>query len=594
VYSDDGRLVVTGNGDGTVLVRDSSTGVTVRALSVPDAVRDVAAGSGGAVAAAQEGGAVAVWGPDGSTATVVEAHRNGDALAVAFRPDGTAVASGGADGSMAVTDTRTGRVEWVLRRPDTSSQPPPAVNDLDWTSDGRFVITADDAGVLAVWDTGTGELVREVSGHAGRATAVDALGDGSRLLSGGIDGVATLRDTATGAEIARVDAQVPVADVSASPDGNRLLIVDIAGNARVVDGRAGRVLRTVVGRGASPLTADFDPTAPDRAVIATRGGAPAIWDVAAGHPNRNPPTTLDMAGDGTTVSAAPDDDAVRLWSPEGRERGSVATGTGGVPAAALTADGQLLVVVDKTGRASLQRLGRPGSPTPLNTAGVTAVAGGPGRRVATSSGSSLTIWDGDSGIPLRVLGPSGGNVRAVAFGPTPDQLISASADGTATVWGADGRPRHVLQLDGVPTTVAWSPGDDTVATAGDDGVVQLWNAGTGQLRSVLRGHRERVNDVAFDATGSRVATVGDDGEVNLWDVRTGDLLTRRPQPTWIYRVRFTPDGRNLLVTSARGNPYLVYLDDRELLDTARARTTRVLTRDECNRFVQPFASCDQE
>jgi WD40 repeat protein len=603
-YSPDGRFVLTGHADGSVLVRDGATGAPVRTVTAAGPVRAVDIGPGAgpeqaAVAAAGAGGVVQVWLP-GRAEAVSLPVRPSDVLSVQISPDGAAVAAAGADGTVVVADVATGAVRRELRRAGAATP----INDIGWTPDGSRLVAADDEGVVAIWDVGTGELLREIRGHPKAATSVAVLGSrvlgsralGSRVLSGGADGAAVMWDVGTGAEIFRVPGAWPVADVSASPDGGRLLIVDVAGNALVVDGTSGRVLRSVSGHGARPLAAQLDPAAPDRAVVATRVGAAAIWDVAAGHPRY--PGALATAPDGTTVTAAGDDPTVRVWSADGRERGAVPIGAAGVGDVALSADGQRLAVVDSAGTASVRPL-RGSGPAPSSPAlslpatGVTALTISPdGRLLATGSGPVVTVWNADDGAQVRTLEPAGAAVDGLAFSPAADQLVGTAADGTATVWGLDdGRARHTLTLDGAARAVAWSPAGDTIATAGAGLTIQLWDPRTGQSIRTLPGHRDPVNDIAFDGTGARLASAGQDGEVDVWNVADGSVQVRRQYPTWVYRVAFAPDGRHLIITNQRPTPLVVYLDGDELLAAAQARPTRALSAAECARFVVPYTDC---
>ena len=593
-YSQDGRFIVTGHADGAVRIRDSATGAVVRTLDATRPVRAVDVGPGVGpgpppIAAAGSDGAVRLWAGSGDAAVSIREHR-GTALGVAVSHNGERIASAGVDGSVVVADARTGNVQREMQRAGSAPKPA-AVNDVDWTPDGRRVVAVDDDGVVAVWDADTGELVHEIRGHGNHAVAVDVLGDGSRVASGGADNSAVIWDVRTGAEVARAGAAGPVTDVSASSDGRRLLVIDIVGNVTVVDSGTGQVLRSVPGRGVSPLAAQLDPAAPDRAAVASSDSAGAVWDVAVGH--KRFPIALDTAADGTTVTAAKDDGTVRVWSPDGRELGEVETGQQGLVSAALSADGRLLLVADASGAASVRPVRNAGGSLPLGTLGVTSVAiSADGRVGATGAGPAVTIWNTDDGTPIRTMGGPGGEVQALDFSPASDQLVSVSTDGTATIWEVTGgQARYTMRLDGRPNAVAWSPTGTVIATGGESMTTQLWDPSSGQPRATLGGHRLGVNDVTFDPGGGRLATVGDDGEVNVWNVSDGALLVRRPHPTWVYRVAFTPDGAHLLTTDQGPTPRVVYLDAEELLQTARMRTTRGLSGAECARYVQPFADC---
>ena len=85
---------------------------------------------------------------------------------------------------------------------------------------------------------------------------------------------------------------------------------------------------------------------------------------------------------------------------------------------------------------------------------------------------------------------------SVAISPDSTWLATASWDGTARTWAADGTPRAVLtgHQDRV-YSVAISPDSTWLATAGDDGTARTW-AADGTPRAVLTGH-QRPGDAAW-------------------------------------------------------------------------------------------------
>lgn len=76
-----------------------------------------------------------------------------------------------------------------------------------------------------------------------------------------------------------------------------------------------------------------------------------------------------------------------------------------------------------------------------------------------------------------------------------------------------------LEHRSVVHTVAFSPVDTSlVASAGENGNIKLW-ALQNDTVTMLRGHSDTVNAVAFSPTGELLASCGDDYRFKLWNVQ---------------------------------------------------------------------------
>ena len=79
----------------------------------------------------------------------------------------------------------------------------------------------------------------------------------------------------------------------------------------------------------------------------------------------------------------------------------------------------------------------------------------------------------------RAILPSKGTVRSVSFSRDGSLLATASDDGTARIWRANGALLHTLRHRGSVVSAVFSPDGSQVLTASADGTARIWRAGDG-------------------------------------------------------------------------------------------------------------------
>ena len=142
-----------------------------------------------------------------------------------------------------------------------------------------------------------------------------------------------------------------------------------------------------------------------------------------------------------------------------------------------------------------------------------------------------------------------GQVLAVAFDRSGERIATGSTDQTGRVWRAgDGRLFTTLfGHTAYVSDVAFGPGG-VLVTASSDGTARTWRAEGVPVR-VLRGHRGPVRKAEFAADGS-VVTGGADGTIRVWDPGTSIDLVRAPKPP--ARARRSGEPSRLTAAPSRG------------------------------------------
>jgi WD40 repeat protein/serine/threonine protein kinase len=176
-----------------------------------------------------------------------------------------------------------------------------------------------------------------------------------------------------------------------------------------------------------------------------------------------------------------------------------------------------------------------------------------GKYVVTASGDGTArVWSADgSGQPLVLAGHRDA-VWSATFSPDGKRVVTASGDNTARVWNADGSGQPLVlagHRDAV-WSAAFSPDGKRVVTASGDNTARVWNVdGSGQPL-VLAGHQEPVSSAAFSADGERIVTASWDKTVRVWNADgSGQPLVLAGHQDTVWSTTFSPDGKYIVTAS---------------------------------------------
>ena len=149
----------------------------------------------------------------------------------------------------------------------------------------------------------------------------------------------------------------------------------------------------------------------------------------------------------------------------------------------------------------------------------------------------------------RSILPSAGPVRTASFSPDGRLVLTASDDGSARIWRADGVLLHTLKQRGPVTTASFNPDGSLALTAGADHTARIWRVASGAPIATLH-HDGPVTSASFSKDGRLALTTSEDGTTRLWNPATGAPVLVLKQAGQIRSASLSEDGRMLFAISS--------------------------------------------
>ncbi len=227
VLGKNGKVVLFEIGSGNVLAELRHESNQSNRPLVSDITNFAFSPDGKIIATAGQDGIVHIWdAKDGKPRHSLRGHRNA-VLSVAFSPNGKKVVTASSDLTARIWEVDDEKLLQVLTGHTG------AVGSASFSKDNRLVITTgndDDGAVARIWDAETGKLVDRLTEHSGAVAKADFISQ-DRILTADEEGVIRVWDNSSGRVISAVrTAKTNV--VAISPDGEIAATLD--NNGRVV------------------------------------------------------------------------------------------------------------------------------------------------------------------------------------------------------------------------------------------------------------------------------------------------------------------------------------------------------------------------
>jgi len=420
-YSADGRILLTGDADTTLFVRDARDASVLHSIRLPEGSRWMDAyfaPDGRTIVTVTIDGVIRGWhATSGALLYSVDVMPEGKLFDSALSPDGTTVATIGLLGGdlWKIDAISRGR---ILRG---DRHTPTEVGAARYAADGSAIVAgttqpAESQHWLHVWDAATGAERTRFS-VAGNPYRVAVSADLSRVVTGYGIGVSNVYDGRTGVVTLPIDhGRAWVRGLTMSRDGRLVLSVGDTGRIMLWQGEGDRrsadAIATTMAASEMAIAVALRPGERQFAVVDSRGTL-AVYDLATRQrvqeitASRTQIEHVEYSADGRwLVTAGRQDHTARVWDADtGSLRSTMVGHSDNLVDASFSPDATLLATA--------------------------------------SFDNTARLWDARSGALLRVIhGPS----NAARFSPDGREVLTTGLGDYAVIWDVTLDRRSPAQL----------------------------------------------------------------------------------------------------------------------------------------------------
>ena len=371
-----------------------------------------------------------------------------------------------------------------------------------------------------------------------------------------------------------------IKDIKFSPDNTQLAVATTVG-VWLYDAQTGTEIALLKERRLGHRTANTLAFSPDGRTLASGlwpySGPIQLWDITTGEKSATLGVgigtikAITFSGDGSLLFCAhsPTDAKLNAWEiATGRQvvsfSGSQKSRSGVNTPLVISQDTRFMadasndiVRIWDIRTKKLHRTLENDAGVPDQSSLKETLASSPDGKTLAAGGTTIRLWDVETGNELTELPEQPRVVGALAFSPNGKILATGNYAGTILLWNL---PRQnylfpaALAHDTLPIlSFAFTTDSRMLTSGGADGTIRGWDLANKNQHLMIQGHTGNVRGLQFFENGKTLFSCGTDGTFRYWHSETGEeRLIPTKQKWYVFSAALSKDGKVIASGSVDG------------------------------------------
>ena len=366
------------------------------------------------------------------------------------------------------------------------------VKTAEFSEDATQIITACSDGICRIWNSSSGEKLKELKSNIKGMTCASLSSDGSRAIASFRNGIALIWNVATGEIVDSLKGHsASVSYACFSPDGQFVLTSSDDKTVRLWNARTGEFIETIVEHKDNVNCAVFS-TDGKKIITSSDDGSSIVFEI-------------DSHSSETIYS----NDISVEYAEFSHDDKKIAIVTKGV----------VYIIDENSGRTDMVIDGHGDKIT-------SASFSRDGKTIATSShDKTIKLWNIQTGKEIHTYKGHSNKVTDVVFSPDGKFLLSTSSDNEARLWNVDeGNSQNIIHGGmGILAMATYSPDGKYIAAISVEGKAKVWDAVSKDMISSF-DVSEKANSITFNKKADKVVVASESNKLRIYDALSGNLI----------------------------------------------------------------------